>query len=103
MPKSPHASRHKGRKVWKRPDARQNVHLETTTAESKSSDRSALGEISTNTPRVVKKQRLKDGMKHDPAATARPNLYLATLKEAGLNTPRSTSQRLLKLLLPPPC
>ena len=51
--------------------------------------RSALSDLPTNVSRIVKKQRIKNNAVEETRPNSTSNLYLATLKDAPLNTPRS--------------
>ena len=89
-PKSPIASRHHGRKIWKRfeaPSKGQATHLDASRASEESL--AILGDV-TNSPRPVKRMRLQDaplgqvGGKENKAAR-----YLATLHSETPSTPKS--------------
>lgn len=93
-PKSPQAARHKGRKVWKRPEARPKDALGQPHTGTNNGDdihpRSPLGQMSTNTPRPVKRLRLKNapdfkGDTKDQKAAR----YFPTLHNGNAGTPKS--------------
>ncbi|KAL9125214.1 MAG: hypothetical protein Q9217_005545 [Psora testacea] len=88
-PKSPHAARYRGRKVWKRPELRTPAPQEEFANPHINGGSCALEEVSTNTPRAVKKLRLKDvlGDQEDAATTKRVR-YVTTLRDGNQGTPR---------------
>ena len=88
-PRSPHAPHQKGRKVWKRPDIRSNLQNDPISNPKEVVARPALGDLSANTPRAVKKLRLKDGREDSGTEEAKPSLYLTTLRDGMQGTPRS--------------
>ena len=98
VPKSSHATRHKGRTVWKRAEARtgsannNSGNTEDANVVLKGDERLALGDISTNTPRGVKKQRLhvgKEGKGKEGETSEKGRHYLVTSRDVELATPRS--------------
>ena len=90
LPQSPHVARRKGRKVWKRPEPRSAIQTEDN-EDQNTNTRSALRDLSTNASRIVKRQRLKSNAVEETRPEQKPKHYLATLKDAPLNTPKSTN------------
>ena len=88
-PKSPHRAHQKGRKLWKRPGPRALGGQDYPSAEHNGEERRALGELSNNTPRAVKKLRLKDQDVAREAKGTKGSRYLATLKDISQSTPKS--------------
>ena len=84
--------------MWKRPVTRNNIAADSQTVSTDDVDRLALAEVSTNTPRAVKKQRVgKDGGNLEEKHT-RHHQYFTTLTDVTINTPRSIVH-LMKLFL----
>ena len=91
-PRSSHLARHKGRKVWKREDDLAKPFVETGAKGFAEGERNPLRDISSNTPRPVKKLRLKDGASGtEESPSAVPMKYFATLRDALSGTPRRES------------
>ncbi|KAG8530939.1 uncharacterized protein KY384_004296 [Bacidia gigantensis] len=92
-PKSPHVARHKGRKVWKRQDVRANVPSESEVEQVTDEGRQALGNVSTNTPRAVKKQRVQKGGSGPERGRSETLQFHATLRETVVGTPKRKQTR----------
>lgn len=88
-PHPSHLARHKGRKVWKRPEARAKDQVTGHEPTIVDEERNPLRDVSSNTPRPVKRLRVKDGL-----ATGKQNdgggfaNYFATLRDGGIGTPK---------------
>ena len=87
-PQPSHLARHKGRKVWKRPEARAREDIEkhgTPAIE----ERNPLRDVSSNTPRPVKRLRVKDGLaKGERDEKGGFANYFATLRDGAIGTPK---------------
>ena len=95
-PRSSHLARHKGRKVWKRPDDTSKTTGEKMSESLVGDGRNPLGNVSSNTPKAVKRLRLKDeeaayGENNPSSASAK---YFITLRDSELETPRRESETL---------
>ena len=87
-PKSPVLARHHGRKVWKRHEAPAKSESKEASRDAEQS-RQALADA-TNTPRPVKRLRLKDAPKvENDGKENKAAQYFTTLRDkANLGTPR---------------
>ncbi|MDI1492001.1 MAG: hypothetical protein OHK93_003212 [Ramalina farinacea] len=88
-PKSPHRAHQKGRKLWKRPVPRALGGPDCPQADQNRDERRALADLSNNTPRAVKKLRIKDQDAARETKGTRGSRYLATLRDITQSTPRS--------------
>lgn len=96
-PKSPVLARHHGRKVWKRHEAPAKSERKDASWDAEQS-RQALGDA-TNTPRPVKRLRLKDVLKvENDGKENKAAPYFATLRDKeNSGTPRRECCRFLHL------